>query len=123
MPLPFAVVVAANAGAVDPCVDAFVVGHEILDAYPVPKVRSQCGGLFGEVEVEPAALGHPDERSAASTPKRMAIARAQHEPIDEVLDNWLDVAGDVPQGTAREPAAARLVAREPRSVDEEDARS
>ncbi len=53
----------------------------------------------------------------------MAIARAQHEPVDDVLDDRLDVAGDVPQGAAREPAAARLVAREPRSVDEEDARS
>ena len=114
-------VVGAHGRAVDPCVDAFVVGHEILDAYAVPKVRSQCGSLFGEVEVEPAALGHPDERSSASTPKRMAIARAQHEPVDDVLDDRLDVAGDVPQCAAREPAPAGLVARKSRSVDEEDA--
>ena len=56
---------------------------------------------------------------------RASIARypgADDHAIDNVLHDRLDRAWRMPKRTSRQPSAARLVAREPRLVDEENAR-
>ena len=51
------------------------------------------------------------------------VVEAEREPGRAVLDHGLDGEGQLTHGAHREPAAARLVARKGRPVDEEDARA
>jgi hypothetical protein len=101
--------------------DALVADGKILDADTVPEVRSDCGRLLREVEVEPSALRHPNQGCLAPTHHATAVPGPENEAVDDVLDDRLDIAWRVPKSTAREPAAAWLVAREVGLVGQEHA--
>ncbi len=100
-----------------------VVELDLADGDAVTKVGSLASRLLGEVEVEPPALGHPDQRRRARAADLGAVADTHDHPVDDVLDDGLDVARSVPERAPREPAAARLVAWEARLVGEQHARA
>ena len=87
----------------------------------VAELCSRVGGLLGEERVEPAPLGHEDERlfgaCARSELWKSSPSRTLARPV---LDHGLDRERQLPHGAHREPAAARLVAGESRLVREED---
>ena len=75
------------------------------------------------MQIEAAALGHRDQGPAASTRERRAVPDAHDHPIDDALDDRLDAAGDVLERAPRQPAAAWLVPRKARPVDEQNTRA
>ena len=79
--------------------------------------------LLGEVCVEPAPLGHHDQRLGARAPEAAAVVQPKLEGVDDALDDGRDVARHLPQRATGDAAAARLVARKPRPIGEEDART
>jgi hypothetical protein len=88
-----------------------VLERELLDTSAVPKFGARRSRLRREMEVEPAALRHPDQRLRAGAHDAPAVASAKHEAVDDVLHHWLDFTGRMSECTPREPTAARLVAR------------
>ena len=68
--------------------------------------------------VEPAALRHPDERLARPVDDRRAVAEAELDLVDPLLDDRGRVDRALAHGPHRHPAAAGLVAREGRLVGE-----
>ncbi len=85
----------------------------------VAEVGARCGGALRQVEVEPATLRHQAERRAEAALVARAVAEPQLEAVDGVLDDGADVGREEPDRAERQPAAARLVAREASPVDEE----
>ena len=93
------------------------------DPDPVPEVRAGAGGLLREMEVEPAALRHEDEWLGVSPCEAPPVPESDPEPVDDVLDDGIDRARRMSKRSAREPSAARLVARKARAVDQQDLRT
>ena len=81
-----------------------------------------AAALLGEMRVEAPPLRHQDQRLVLLRRNCAAVAQPELERVDDVLDDGRDVTGRLPQRATREPAAARLVAREPRAVGEQHAR-
>jgi hypothetical protein len=86
----------------------------------VAKLRAGGDRLLGEVRVEPPPLRHQDERPALSRAVEARVpAEPERHPVDFVLDHRRGVDRQLPHCAKRQPAAARLVARERRLVDEQ----
>ena len=102
---------------------SLTVERKPVDTRSVPEVGSGGRRLFGEMGVEKAPLGHQDERRIASSGEPPSVPEAQHHPVYDVLDHRRYVAGGMPERAASEPAPARLVAREPGAIREQDAGS
>ena len=66
-----------------------------------------------------APLRHPDHRLFRLVHDRRAVAEAQLDLVDELLDHRRRVDRALADGAQRHPAAARLVPREHRLVGEE----
>ena len=95
----------------------------VRDPDSVPEVRAGAGGLLHEMEVEPAALRHEDEWLGVPPCEAPPVPEPDPEPVDDVLDYGIDRARRMSKRSAREPSAARLVARKARAVDKQDLRT
>ena len=109
----------AHAPVADPGRRAVLLHRELRHSGGVPYIDPRGRRLLDEERVEPAPLGHEDERGIAPLPDAQAVAGTQLEAVDDVLDDRGDVARCVLERAAGEPAAARLVAREARLVCEQ----
>ena len=95
-----------------------------LDVAHGDSVAELCAGsrrLHDEMEVEPPALRHLDERLRALPSQLAAVPNPNDHGVDDVFHDRIDGARQLPQRASREPSPARLVARESRLVDEENA--
>src|SRR5262249_7294293 len=89
----------------------------------VAELGARLLGLPREELVEAPALRHEAERPRARALEGLAVVETQLEAIDDVLYDGIDREGQLPRRPDRHSAAARLVAWEPRLVDEEDRRT
>jgi hypothetical protein len=86
-------------------------------------VSAGGGRLLEEEAVEPLALRHVHERSACTPFEPVALVpQAAAHPVDDVLDDRFDREWQELRRAPGDAAAAGLVARELRLVDEQDAR-
>jgi hypothetical protein len=110
--------------AVDPERDPGLLDRDVGDLHSVAEVGAGSRRLLGQVVVEASPLGHQDEGLRAAPGEGRAVTKPQLHPVDHVLDDriHLETARQLPDGTQRQAAAARLVARKTRLVDEEHAR-
>ena len=90
------------------------------DPGTVAELRAGVGSLLRKEGVEPLSLGHQDDRRGASALEAVAIPERELEAVDDVLHHRRDVDGKLTDRAIRQAASARLVAREPRAVEEED---
>ena len=102
---------------------AVVLDRDVGDSRPVQELRAGGGSPLGEMGVEPPPLCHADQRSCAPPREATPVPDAHDEAVDDVLDDRIHVARRVAERPARETAAARLVAREARLVDEQHPRA
>ena len=104
-------------------------GHRIVrdlhsfDARSVTELGARSGGLLGEERVQAAALGHEDQRLLRAARESSPVPEPEDHAVDDVLHDRSHVARRVPERASGQPAAARLVAREPRTVGKQDARA
>ncbi len=98
-------------------------GVDVGDLHPVAHVRSGFGRLQQEEVVEPPALRHQRQRLARASLEPRAVMQPAVETVDDVLDDGVDREREQPRGAARDSAAARLVPREGRRVDEQNVRA
>ena len=85
----------------------------------VAKLGAREGGLLGQVRIEPDSLGHEDERRVAAVLEPAAVAKPHPHGGDRVLDHRRDREGELARRSSGDAAAARLVAREARPVEQE----
>src|SRR5207302_329275 len=90
-----------------------------LDA--VAHVGPRFRRLLHEELVEPEALRHERERCARLALEAPAVVEAAFQRVDDFLDHGIDGEGQDACSAPGDAAAARLVAREGRAVDEQDA--
>ena len=105
----------------DACGHAGVTELDVAHGDAVAEVGPGGRRLLGEMEVEPAALRHVDERLRALPRDLRSVPDADDHAVDDVLHDGVDRTWHMPERASREPSAARLVAREARLVDEENA--
>ena len=91
-----------------------------FDARPVTELGTRSSGLLGEEPVQAAALGHEDQRRLRAARESSPVPEPEDHAVDDVFHDRSDVAGRVAERTTGQPAAARLVAREPRTIGEQD---
>ena len=115
--------VRANSVAVHARGDTRRARLQVLHAHTFPQLRADAGGLLGEKCVQPAALRHADQGLDVATRERRPVPQSQLEPVDVTLDDRRRIHGHLLQRTARETAAARLVAREAGLLGEQHARA
>ena len=108
--------------AVDARRHAIALVEQVRHAHAVSEVGPGRGRLLREMQVEPAPLRHEDERRLMPPREAPPVAKPDAEPVDDVLDDRVDRAGRMPERASGEPAAARLVPREARAIDEEHLR-
>src|SRR6185295_15347096 len=87
----------------------------------LPKRGAGRDRLLDEEGVESPTLRHPDQRRVVLAREARAVSKPELEAVDVALDHGRGVDGDPLQGPARETAAAGLVARKARLVDEQHA--
>ena len=114
---------ALDAAAVHADRDGRPGGLDVGHLHAVTHVGARGSSLLEEVLVETDALRHLDQRSLAETFEAHPVPETKADAVDDVLDDRLDGDGKLADGAHRQPAAARLVAREARLVDDEHARS
>ncbi len=73
--------------------------------------------------VEPLPLRHVDERLPVAARERLPVAQAQIDGGNHVLDHGLDGERQEARRSPGHPAAAGLVPREARAVEEQDVRA
>ena len=83
--------------------DAAVSDLELVDVDAVAEVRPGGRCLLREVQVEPASLGHHDERIRARARNLSSVAGPHHHPVDDVFDDRPDIARKVLQCAPGEP--------------------
>ena len=83
----------------------------------------RSGGSLEQVRVEASPLGHRDQRRCTAPPESTSRAEPELEGVHDVLDHRPHTAGRLAQRASRQPAPARLVAREPRAVGDHHARA
>ena len=105
----------------DACCHAGVTDFDVAHGDSVAELCPGGRRLLGEMEVEPSPLRHLDERLGALPRDLRSVPDADDHAIDNVLHDSVDRTWQMPKRTPREPSATRLVAREPRLVDEENA--
>ena len=105
----------------DACGHAGVAELDVAHGDSVAEVRPGGRRLLGEMEVEPPPLRHLDERLRALPRDLRSVPDADDHAIDNVLHDRIDRTWQMPKRAPREPSATRLVAREARLVDEENA--
>src|SRR5437763_4370510 len=89
----------------------------------LPELGARSRRLLGEKRVEPAPLRHQHERLVRPTAPAAPVAEAELEGVDPVLDDGLNRERKLAHGPESQPAAAGLVPREPRAVDQAHARA
>src|SRR5215211_626439 len=99
------------------------VGRDVADLRPLAEIGAGLRGLLGEERVETPPLRHEQERSLAAPLEPLPVSEPELERRYAVLDDGRHVDRDLVDRPVREPAAARLVAREARTVDQEDGRA
>ncbi len=112
----------------DPCGDLGAVDRQagrvyVGDLDAVSHVGAGLRGFRKQKLVEPASLRHERKRFASRAPEAPAVGQAAIQRVDDVLDNRVDREGQEPRRASGDAAAAWLVAREGRSVDEQHARA
>ena len=90
-----------------------------LDARSLAHLRPALARRVEEERVEPPPLRHQDDRLPSMTDDRVAVTEAELDDVDLLLHDRRRVDGALPDGPQRQPAAARLVARKARLVDDE----
>src|SRR5581483_9704674 len=96
-----------------PCVERGAFAH----------LRAPFGRAFEQEVVEPLALRHVRERRARAALETGAEVEAAFDAVDHVLDDGLDREGKKARSAHGDAAAAGLVAREARLVEQEHARA
>jgi hypothetical protein len=91
-------------------------GVDFGHLHAVAKLGARGRRPLGEKCVEPAALSHQHERPLGAAAPASRVAQSELERVDALFDHRLDRERQLPHRTERQPAAARLVAREPRTV-------
>ena len=91
-------------------------GVDFGHLHAVAKLGARGRRPLGEECVEPAALRHQHERPLGAAAPASPVAQPELERVDAVFDHGLDRERQFPHRAQRQPAAARLVAREPRTV-------
>ena len=114
--------VGLDALAADGGRDAVLADRDLLDPRTVQEARAGGHRLLRKVCVEPAPLGHQDQRFRARAAKAAAVVQAKLERVHDPLDDGRDVARHLAERTAGDSTAARLVPREPRAIGKENAR-
>ena len=109
--------------AVDAQGDAGLAGLDLRHLHAVTDVRAGGDGLLEQMLVEADALRHLDQRPLAVPFEAHPVAEAKADAVDDVLDHRVDRDRQLADGAHRQPAAARLVPREARLVDDEHPRS
>ena len=89
------------------------------DSQAVAELGAGGDRPLDEVGVEPAALRHQRERLGRFALEPAPVADPQLEARHDVLDHRVDRERKLAQRPDRDPAAARLVARKPRPVEQE----
>ena len=115
--------VALDAPAVDAQRHARLPDLDVCHLHAVPDVRAGGGGLLEQMMVETNALRHLDEGALTAAFEAHPVREPEADAVDDVLDHRVDGYGELADGPHRQPSAARLVAREARLVDDEDAGS
>ena len=110
--------VAAVGADHDPRVELPRVGR-----LPLPHLGAHLGRLPQQEVIELPALRHVRERPAGSAREAMPVAEPALQPVGHVLDDRLDRERQEPRRATGDAAAARLVARERRLVEDKDARA
>ena len=100
-----------------------VVRAHVRDLDAVAELGAHGHGPLDQVVVEPPALGHEDERLAGRPLEASAVAEPEAHAIDDLLDDRVGRDGKLADGADRQAAAARLVARKARLVEEQHGRS
>ena len=106
---------------VDACSHAGVAELDVAHGDSVAEVCPGDRRLLRQMEVEPPPLRHLDERLRALPLDLRSVPDADDHAIDNVLHDRVDRTWQMPKRAPREPSATRLVAREARLVDEENA--
>jgi hypothetical protein len=86
-----------------------------------PELRARTLGLFEQEPVEPIAHDHVSEWRAGIADEPVAAPVGNIEQADGILDDGVDGEWEEALGAKRNAAAAGLVARELRPVEDEDA--
>ncbi len=103
--------------------DAVRADLDLRDPGVVAKARTRSDRLLDEIRIEPPPLRHQDQRFGARSAKAVTVVETKLERVDDALDDRPDVARRLPERPPGDTAAARLVAREARSIGEQDARA
>ena len=114
-----------HVGSDGPAVDAQVRRRAVTEV-TLAAARKSAPGLgctLGQVGIQPAPLGHQDQRRGALPLEPLPVPQAQLERPHGVLHDGTDVERDLADCPVGQPAAAGLVAREARPVDEQDRRA
>ena len=93
------------------------------DLRPLSHLDAPLPRRVEQERVEHATLSHADHRLPRATLDRVAVAEPQLDDVHLLLDDRRRVDGALPDRPHRHPAAARLVAREARPVDEQHRRT
>ena len=118
--------VAAVGADHDPCRHFLAVHRQsgrvhVGDLDAVAHIGTRLRGLLHEELVELEAPGHEREWCACLALEAPAVVEAAFQRVDDVLDHGIDGEGQDACSAPGDAAAARLVAREGRAVDEQDA--
>ena len=105
----------------DACPHFRLVDLDLGDGGAIAEVGARRRSLLGEMEVEASPLRHVDEPCIAPASDLPSVPRTDDDPVDDVLDDRIDRAGNVPQRASGQPSAAGLVAREPCLVHQQHA--
>ncbi len=100
-------------------VDGQRVRPDVRDPDAVAHVGARGRCLLEQKVVEPPALRHQRERSPGPPLEARPVMEPALEAFDAVLDDRLERERKQPRRAERHAAAARLVAREGRAVDEQ----
>ena len=107
-------------------VDRHAVDPELLtelDARALAHVDSVRSRRVEQERVEATPLRHEDDGRASGAHDAIAVAEAQLDQVDLLLDDRCRIDRAAPKGARRQAAAAGLVAREGRLVREQHGRA
>ena len=94
-----------------------------VDGDALAHFRARLGGALEQEVVEPFALRHVRERRLRATGEVRAEVEPALDAVDHLLDDGLDRERQEARSAQRDAAAARLVAREARLVEQKHARA
>ena len=96
-----------------------VLQFDAAQARAVAEVRAGERGLLGQERVEALALGHQHDRGETAVRERAEIGVAEADRRDLPFDHGADGEGQEARTAQRDAAAAGLVTRKARAVDEQ----